>query len=79
MNSPTALRVSMCEELGKHGWLEPVSWRGLQGAVSPLLPPGMTWEGGRMAVYEEEPGERRDLLSPWNYLPSSEDWHQRRG
>lgn len=55
MNSPTALRVSMCEELGKHGWLEPAPWRG--------LPPGMTWEVGRMAVCEEELGEMRPLVS----------------
>lgn len=45
----------MCEELGKHGWLEPAPWRG--------LPPGMTWEVGRMAVCEEELGEMRPLVS----------------
>ena len=63
MNSPAALRVSMYDELGKHGLLEPAPWRGLRGAVTPLLPPGMTWEGGRMAVYEEELGEMRPLVS----------------
>lgn len=38
-----------------------VAWA--SGAVTPLLPPGMTWEGGRMAVYEEELGEMRPLVS----------------
>lgn len=41
--------------------MEPAPWLRLLGAVNSLLPsvasyPGMTWEDGRIAVFEKEPG-----------------------